>query len=293
MKNKSLTSLLINSLETFSNVSIHRGTGKNGAHIVWLITMILIILLNSSCSPMVTATIFPVETFTQTPTQTPTQTFVWFPPTATPTPFPTPVITPTEDYHPGLEEVILMDDFSTGNAWILGRSSSGSIALGKKELTIAITSEKTYLYTVREDPILDDFYLEITSNPTLCRGEDEYGVLIRFVSPENFYRFSLSCDGRTRLDKVINGKASSPQPWLSIGAIPPGAPSISRLAIWAKGEEMRFFINDTLLFSVTDSMIKDSESPLAKGKIGLFARSRSEIALTVNFSDLMVWQIAE
>ncbi len=291
MKKRTIACLLIKNKETCTLTTFHRGFREKGAPHVLLIFLTLILMLNISCYPRVTATALPEETSTPTLTQTPTETVVWFPPTSTPTPFPTPLITPTPDYHPGLGEVILMDDFSAGNGWNLGRSSSGSIALGKNELTIALTPEKAYLYTVREEPILDDFYMEVTSNPTLCRGEDEYGILIRFDSPEDYYRFSLSCDGKTRLDKIINGKASSPQPWLSIGAIPSGAPSISRLAVWAEGKEMRFFINDILLFTVTDSMIKSSNSPLAKGKIGLFARSAGEMAVTVNFSNLIVWQL--
>lgn len=290
MKKRSITSLLIKNKGTCSHVAFHRGFSEKGVSSV-LPLLLALILFIISCYPQATATVIPEETSIPMLTQTPTKTVVWFPPTSTPTPFPTPLITPTPDYHPGLGKVILIDDFSAGDGWSLGRSSSGSIALGKNELTIALKSEKAYLYTVREEPILDDFYLEVTSNPTLCHGEDEYGILIRFDSPEDYYRFSLSCDGKTRLDKIVNGKASSPQPWLSIGAIPSGAPSISRLAVWAEGKEMRFFINDILLFTVTDSMIKSRESPLAKGKIGLFARSTGEMAVTVNFSNLIVWQL--
>lgn len=268
-----------------------RNRGYTASHCVILILLTLGFLIISSCSPMDTSTYILEDTPTPIATRTPTQTVVWFPPTSTPTPFPTLVVSPTPDYHPDLGAVILTDDFSSGDAWTLERLPSGSIALGKNELTIAIVTEKAYVYTIRAEPVLDDFYMEITASPTLCRGDDEYGLLIRFNSPADFYRFSLSCDGRTRLDKVINGQASSPQPWMPSGAIPPGAPSISRLAVWAKGKEMRFFINDTFLFSVSDSMIKSSESPLGKGKIGLFARSASDMAVTINFSDLTIRQI--
>jgi hypothetical protein len=117
-------------------------------------------------------------------------------------------------------------------------------------------------------------------------GLDEYGLLIRYNSPVDFYRFSLSCDGRTRLDKLVGGVASSPQPWLGSTSIPTAAPSFSRLGVWAVGSEMRFFINDEYQFSVKDPV-------LSRGMIGVFARSGGETAVTVSYSDLVVFQILQ
>jgi hypothetical protein len=47
---------------------------------------------------------------------------------------------------------------------------------------------------------------------------------------------------------------------------------------------MRFFINDEFQFSINDRI-------LATGLIGVFARSGGETAVTVSFSDLVVYQI--
>jgi len=134
--------------------------------------------------------------------------------------------------------------------------------------------------------VLRDFYLEITASPSLCRDADEYGLLLRASSLRDFYRFSLSCDGQVRLDRLVNGTASSPQPWTLSGAFPPGAPSISRLAIWAKEKEMRFFVNEEYQFTVSDPM-------LPSGSIGVFARSAGDNAVTINFSELIIREIDE
>lgn len=221
---------------------------------------------------------------TPTVSATPTETVVWFPPTDTPTSLPTPVKTPTPNYMPGLGDILFRDDFSSPGSWTLGKTSAGTVALGINELTIAIHEPHAYEYSVRQEPVLDDFYLEITASPTLCRDEDEYGILFRMTSPGGFYRFSLSCDGRVRLDRVVGGTASSPQPWLLSGVVPSGAPSISRVAVWVNGSEMRFFVNGEYLFAVSDSM-------LPAGNLGVFARSAGETAVTVNFSELLVREI--
>lgn len=243
-------------------------------------------LVMGGCMPASTPLPSPTDTPAPTTTPVPTATRVWFPPTNTPTPFPTLEIKPTEDYKTDLGEIIFSDYFSSAEDWQLSKTGAGSVALGKNELTIAIHEPQAYLSSERDQPVLSDFYAEIKANPTLCRGQDEYGMLFRVASSSDFYRFSLSCDGQVRVDRVIGGAASSPQPWTFSGVVPPGAPSISQIGVWASNEEMRFFVNDAYQFSINDPM-------LASGRLGVFARSAGELAVTVNFSDLVVRDIEE
>jgi hypothetical protein len=247
-----------------------------------------LLFLLSACLPTRTPEPSPeaislLSTATSQPSLTPT--VVWFPPTATYTPIPTRAVTPTPDRKPGIGEQLLSDDFTDAKPWQLGRTAEGSLALGKGELTIAIASPKAYLFSVRQEPVLDDFYAEITASPNLCRGLDEYGILVRFSAPASYYRFSLSCDGQVRLDRVVSGQASSPQTWLPSGTAPPGAPSSSVLGVWAVGNEMRFFVSGEYQFSVTDPV-------LPSGRLGVFARSAGDTAVTVNFSSLVVYQVS-
>ena len=244
---------------------------------------ILLVFISSSCTASPTVEVFSIATQAG-PTATITPTIVWFPPTATPTAFPTPVITPTADMRPTLGRILLEDDFSDPNSWTSSQSADGSVALGLNELTIAIGEMNAYLYSLRQEPPFTDFYLEITANTSLCHGLDEYGVLFR-VSPNiDYYRFSLSCNGQMRLDRIVDGKASSPQPWLMSGAVPPGAPSSARIGIAALGDALSFFVNGRYQFSVHDPL-------LTSGGLGVFARSANEMAVTVNFTDLVVSEI--
>jgi hypothetical protein len=185
---------------------------------------------------------------------------------------------------PKTGKILLEDNFTDPNAWTLSQSDLGSVALGVNELTIAIGEANAYLYSVREAPIFTDFYLEITAEPSLCRDLDEYGVLIRVSPKVDYYRFSLSCNGQVRLDRVIGGQASSPQPWMMSGSVPPGAPSSSRIGISARGSEMDFFVNGFYQFTIHDPV-------LTSGGVGVFARSTNNMAVTVNFSDLVVSEL--
>ncbi len=249
-------------------------------------SILMICFLGILCSACATApTVIATPTATlilTTPTVTPT--VVWFPPTATPTAFPTPVVTPTADMRPSTGKVLLEDDFTDPTAWTLSQSDLGSVALGKNELTIAIGETPAFLYSVREAPIFTDFYLEITAEPNLCRDLDEYGVLIRVSPNVDYYRFSLSCNGQVRLDRVMGGQASSPQPWMMSGAVPPGAPSSSLIGISAHGSTFDFFVNGQYQFTINDPS-------LTTGGVGVFARSTTNMAVTVNFSDLVVYEL--
>ena len=246
-------------------------------------TLFIIIVINflSGCisqpvkpTPIPSSTAIPVS-------NTPTATIVWFPPTATATIFPTPVITPTVDLRPQVGDLIISDNFTDPAPWQLAQSSTTSVALGQEEITLALNQPGGYLFTLRDEPVLRDFYLEITASPSMCTGLDEYGLLLRYNSPSDFYRFSLSCNGQTRLDRIVGGGAASPQPWMPSTSVPSAAPSSSRLGVWVVGPEMRFFINDEFQFAISDRM-------LARGMIGVFARSAGEMAVTVSFSDLVV-----
>jgi hypothetical protein len=240
--------------------------------------------LLASCSPP--TLIPPTPTETLAPTETSTPTVVWFPPTATKTPVPRLEPTATVEMRPGVGPVIFEDDFSSAGAWQLGQSANGTVALGVNELTIALVEPRAYLSSTRGEPAFTNFYAEITASPSLCAGSDEYGLLFRIRSLGDFYRFSLSCDGQVRLDRLVSGTGGSPQPWLVSASVPRGSPSSSRLGIWAMGKELRFFINDEFQFAVSDSYHPS-------GLIGVFVRSAGENAVTVSFSDLIVSQIEQ
>jgi hypothetical protein len=195
----------------------------------------------------------------------------------------TPDNIPTPDTRAVFGELILKDDFSQPEQWTTGKMSAGSIAFGKNELSLGISQPEGYLFSLHKDVAVDDFYLELTASPSICRSKDEYGVLFRVTPGLDFFRFGLNCAGEARVDRFLAGSASSPQPPTVYGVIPPGAPSSSRLGIWAYGREIRFYVNGEYLF-----MIHDQSLP--SGGLGVYARAAGPDEMTVNFSDLAVYE---
>lgn len=225
--------------------------------------------------------------FTPSPTATysPSPTVVWFPPTPTYTPVPSPTLTPTPEQSTSPLGIILFKDtFTSPEVWQTGQFTNGTISLANNELTIAVNQSQGYLATFRTEPILKDFHATITARAILCNEGDEYGLLLRANPAGNFYRYAVSCSGEIRLDRIFNGSATSPQPWMPSALAPRGAPSIIQLGVTASGEEMHFFINGEHQFSINDPAISE-------GVIGLFARAKSDSPLTVHFANLEVYTL--
>jgi hypothetical protein len=231
--------------------------------------------------PNPTITAVPPSTLEPTPEATP----VWFPPTPTHTPFPTTGVTPTAEINLDLGPELFRDNFDNSSAWEPQISPEGASSLANQELAIVVTEPQGFYFTVRRTPDLRDFYLEVTASPALCVGLDEYGIMLRFASEGDYYRYSFSCDGQVRLDRIYRSGAAALVDWVPGAGVPPGAPSSVRMGVWVRGDEMLLFADGLEQFTVSDPLIPE-------GRIGLFARSANETAVTIGFSDLVVYELA-
>jgi hypothetical protein len=183
--------------------------------------------------------------------------------------------------NPGVGRAILSDDFSDDSVWDTASSENASATIGHNRL-ILVAKPGYYLSSMRRKMPLSDFYAEITAQPSLCRGEDNYGMIVRGVG-SSFYRFVLACNGQIRAER-INGGTRLPiqEPVLSGDA--PGAPGEVRIGVWAVGSEMRLFLNERYQFSISDPSFPT-------GAIGVYVRSTGDTPVTVIFSDLEVYDV--
>ena len=227
----------------------------------------------------------------QPPTATlavpPTATIDWFPATSTPSPPPALLPQPTQNLRPGIDDLIYRDDFSEPDDWVPYQIVNSSVSLMNDDLTLVINQTAGTVYAFRSAPLLEDFYIEATASPSYCQGNDEYGLMLRVTGTRrDHYRFALTCDGRAGVIRVVNDSRIQIVDWVSHPMIPTGFPMNSSLAVWVQGREMRFFVNDVYLFTVVDSVI-------GRGSVGLFARASVRDSISVSFSDLEVYALAE
>jgi len=235
-------------------------------------------LLLTACTGVETAVITATpQPPTATPPQTPTT--VWFPPTDTPTPQPVRTQLPTPDMLNGLGGLIAIDDFSDPGEWDTATSNDGSASVSRRRLTLAV-QPGVYMVSLQRQLVLGNFYAEITAKPSLCRGEDEYGFLVR-ANAVTYYRFALTCNGQAHAERISLRERHDLQDPIISGDVPPGAPGEVRIGVWASGPELRLFLNDRYQFSITDYN-------LSVGTVGVFANAKGTTPVTVTFSDLRV-----
>ena len=236
-------------------------------------------LVLAACLPL--SAPLPTETLVPTETPIPTETIVWFPPSATATQVLLPTLTATAQMNPGIGKETLSDNFSNDELWDTATSDQGSAAINHNRLTLVV-QPKYYLASMRHNLIVSDFYAEITARPSLCRGEDNYGMVVRGVG-SSFYRFVLTCNRQIRAERIAGGtKLSIHEPVPSGDA--PGAPGEVRIGVWAVGGDMRLFLNGRYQFSVT-------ENRFPSGGLGVFVRSAGDTPTTIIFSDLKVYEV--
>jgi hypothetical protein len=238
------------------------------------------LLLLSACLP--SGANPAIETPLPSDTPPPSPTIVWFPPSATPTLKVLLTPTATPQMNPGVGALRFSDDFSDAASWDTAASAQASAAISRNRLTL-VAEPGVYLASMNREITLGDFYAEITARPSLCRGEDSYGIIIR-SSGSSFYRFTLTCNSLISAERIRNNVRLVMQPPIPSGDAPPGAPGEVRIGMWAVGNEMRLFLNGRYQFSISDP------SSLS-GALGVFVKGAGDTPVSVTFFDLTVYDV--
>jgi hypothetical protein len=239
-------------------------------------------LVLASCSSLVSIpTVTPTPSFTETSTPT----IVWFPSTSTPTTFPTQSPNPTEEYRPGVGDLIFADSFDQPELWNTASSAQASATVTRNRLVLSISGPGPLsIVSLRSQPVVGDFYAEALVDVSLCSGKDQYGMVFRTASIKDYYRFVINCSGQERLERVRGGETYPLSDWLSSGDIPVGAPAQVKLGVWADGSEMRLFLNDHFQDVQSDPVF-------SSGTIGFFIRASGQTPVTISISDLAVHSV--
>ena len=233
------------------------------------------------------ATITPtVVSPTASQTPEPSETPVWFPATATRTPpSPRPMNTPTPDLRPVANAIVWQDLFLFDDNWEIVALSDRSAQVGGQALTLALKNYRGSLYSFTNAILPNNYYLTLTIAPSLCRGQDQYGVIFRSQTPQDFYRLSFLCDGTLRLELVRGDSIVRLAEVMNSPQLFSGPTATIQLALWVHEDGVKVYLNDTL-------QIDYHRLQWFAGGFGVFARSTGEYSLTVSFSTLVVRESA-
>jgi len=248
--------------------------------------LLIVGLILGGCSMPTAQPAEPItfDTPTTSPSPSPTETVQWFPPTNTPLPLSTRTVLPTNNWLPGINTLLFEENFKNPESWQILSGNAGNIVFSDESLNLAVSTPKGYLSGIKNGQVLGSFYLEIIVSAGVCRGMDTYGLILRALDGQNYYRYAVTCSGMTRLEWVQNSKVSIIQDWSMSGQVPIGAPAEIKIGVWAYRDEMRFFVNEHFQFAATGLALEE-------GKFGVFARSEGTTALSINFSDAAVFTL--
>ncbi|MBT3240833.1 MAG: hypothetical protein HON98_13400 [Chloroflexi bacterium] len=244
---------------------------------------VICLLILSACGPVPSPTVV-LPTSTPEPSPSPTATIVWFPPTATATERPEILSSPTPDMRTGIGKIFFEEPFDNPEDWEIFPVQGGSSMFSNGHLTMVLDQKNQYAYATHNHLFIYNFYGEITAKPNLCEAADEYGVILRTVQLQDFYRLAISCGGSVSVSRSSEGSTFSVIPNSPIPGQQTGPPGSVKIGFWANNTEIRFFINDQFLFSTQDIILRS-------GTLGVFIHSVSDATVSVNFSDLSLFEI--
>ncbi|HEY9076249.1 MAG TPA: hypothetical protein VIO61_06880 [Anaerolineaceae bacterium] len=139
-----------------------------------------------------------------------------------------------------------------------------------------------------------DFYLEMTVSTDECAPADRFGMIVRIPnlkSPDQGYLFGINCDGAYSLrlwdGKVEpNGSMTNLVNWTVNAAIQKGPKKTNRLGVMVVGSRFSLYANGVLLKEVNNATFTD-------GYFGVFVGSKVENKLTIQISEMALWDLTK
>ena len=251
------------------------------------ILFLVVLVLISGCSSLLPSPTPVSPTATITQTAIPTPTIDWFPATPTPTlmavadPTPQPTL---EAQREGITALRVDDDFTDGSLWTTPQGTSGNVAFGTENLSLAVARTETSLSSISQHELPMNFYLELTVQTSLCQPQDQAGITFWRQSDNDFYRLLINCAGEYRFELIQGGQSFVLRDWEDAAQMQLGLAAVNRLGLWVYQGEFQLYINDAFQFS--EGIARDRS-----GGLGVFARTVSGSAMTVRFSDLQIYQV--
>ena len=171
------------------------------------------------------------------------------------------------------------DDPRTG--WTLIHNNQADMTIEGGQLRIAIQQPDSLAWSVATGRAFDYFTLEVDATPLAGPDDNDYGVIVRHVDDDNFYRFEISGDGYFNAQKRQKGKWEKLIPdWTASESIRKGK-ATNHLRVVGAGSGLTFYVNQTLLIQIADASF-------SRGAIGVLAGTLAEPGVQVAFDNVQV-----
>lgn len=126
----------------------------------------------------------------------------------------------------------------------------------------------------------DDFTLQVDVQQTVGDENNSYGVILRYVDKNNFYRFGITGDGHFSLFKQEKDEWIAVLDWRESAYLNPLG-EVNQLGAICQGNQIALYANGHELVSITDDSF-------AQGDVGLFAAAYDVPEIEAVFDNLWV-----
>jgi hypothetical protein len=179
------------------------------------------------------------------------------------------------------EDILLQDDFSDINSGFPQDRSDGGVAdYEDGGYRIFVNIDNTY-YWGHPDKLMNmDVKVEVDAKVLGGPENNEYGVICRHLTDEEYYYFTVSSQGYAIIGKLNADGYTTLAEEQTNGMVNPGSETNHLTAI-CKGSDLTFLVNGKQALTA-----KDSEITL--GDVGLIAGTYDEPNVDVMFDNLLV-----
>lgn len=182
---------------------------------------------------------------------------------------------------------IFEEEFTTGQTgtWLLEGDTAAQSTIVQESLRISVSEPRTVQYSALQEPLFDDFILEVDVTQLDGSLSSSYGVLFRLQNPNQFYRFEITGNGLYVVEKSLGEEQWQrfTDGWVESPFIIQGLNKTNRIKVEAVGSQLKFFINERQVEVFADTTYTG-------GQIALDAGTFNQGGVTASFDNLVVRQ---
>jgi hypothetical protein len=184
-----------------------------------------------------------------------------------------------------IQKLLYSDDFSDINSGWPKKPSDPKVSnLGYKNGEYFITVfQKNKATSAWLTSSFGDFVIEVETTQKGGPDDNDYGIILRRIDKDNYYRFKISGTGYYGFDKWQDGEWTDIIPWTRSTAINNGM-ATNLMKAECNGDKFTFYANG-------DKLGDCSDHSFASGNIGLIAGTHDEGGVKISFDNLKVWAI--
>jgi hypothetical protein len=175
-------------------------------------------------------------------------------------------------------------DFPDKYYWYLFDSSTGEGKIEDEAFTLIVKDPEHVEWTFGGKKFSNFYVSTDTVVPnTTCKAGDHWGLIFRMKDNANFYMFGVSCDGKYRLMKRVDGAFEVVVDFTDSDFITDLGQK-NALGVRAAGNQFSLYANGNFITTV-------SEGTFAEGVVGMYAASRLTPNLTVKYDNIAVYPV--